>query len=188
MQIQESDSPVARRRKSERGYNIFEVIVATAVLGVVLLSVVTLFVVGRRNVYSGKQMSAANAIATRVLEDLSLMTASDVIEHFALAGLTPTNNTIAGETYANSIVRDTAGTVTTGTDPAGYLARWQSLVDEMNELPRGRIVLVVMPSQPIDATRRVATAQIVRIRTIVEWNEGQRRRNVFFDASKLQRP
>ncbi len=179
-------------RRSDSGYNLVETILAMAILGVILMSVVTLFFIGRRNVYSGKQMSAANAVAIRVLEDLSLMTATDVIDNFRLTSATLSDNTIAGVNYDDSILRDTNATIDSNTnDASGYLLRWKGLVDTANELPSGRVILVVTPEQPIDnstVAKRIATAQVVRIRGIVEWSEGIRRRNVTFDSSKLQRP
>jgi prepilin-type N-terminal cleavage/methylation domain-containing protein len=179
-------------RRSDSGYNLVETILAMAILGVILMSVVTLFFIGRRNVYSGKQMSAANAVAIRVLEDLSLMTATDVVDNFRLTSASLSDNTVAGVEYDDSILRDTDATISPSTnDASGYLSRWKGLVDTAGELPSGRVVLVITPEQPTDNSTvplSISTAQVVRIRGIVEWSEGIRRRNVTFDSSKLQRP
>lgn len=181
-----------KARRHDSGFNLVETLLAMAILGVILMSVVTLFFIGRRNVYSGKQMSAANAVATRVLEDLSLMSATDVLDAFRLPTASMANNTVAGVSYPNSILRDTNGTIAAATnDAAGYLSRWHDLVDDANELPNGRVVLIVTPQQPTDSTSmalRISTAQVLRIRGVVEWTEGIRRRTVTFDSSKLQRP
>ncbi|HEX8619250.1 MAG TPA: prepilin-type N-terminal cleavage/methylation domain-containing protein [Thermoanaerobaculia bacterium] len=181
-----------KSRRSDAGYNLVETLLAMAILGVILMSIVTLFFIGRRNVYSGKQMTAANAIATRVLEDLAVMSASDVVDYFRLTNSTPGPNTVAGVSYPGSILRDTDGTISNTTnDAAGYLARWRGLVDSANELPSGRVVLIITPQQPLNTTTgalAIQTAQVVRVRGVVEWSEGIRRRNVTFDSSKLQRP
>ena len=181
-----------KTRRSESGYNLVETLLAMAILGVILMSVVTLFFIGRRNVYSGKQMSAANAVAIRVLEDLSLMTATDVLDNFRLGTATLANNTVAGVSYPNSILRDTDATISAATnDASGYLSRWKGLVDTAGELPSGRVVLILTPQSPTDNSTmplRITTAQVVRIRGVIEWSEGIRRRNVTFDSSKLQRP
>src|SRR5258706_13904680 len=58
-------------RSKESGYNLVEVIFATALLGIVSITIFTLFAMGRRNVYSGKQASQAVAIGTQVIEDLA---------------------------------------------------------------------------------------------------------------------
>src|SRR5436189_6283317 len=101
-----------------RGYSLVEVLIAVAITGTVLLTVVTLFYMGRRNVYSGKQMTYAVSVGTRMLEDLSALTASDVLSNFNVTDTTPTNGTvtvngIAGTgsgsfTFTNSIGRDTS--------------------------------------------------------------------------------
>lgn len=177
------------KQARERGYNLVEVLVAMAVLGIILLTVVTLFFMGRRNVYSGRQLSAANAVATRVLEDLALMSASDVVDSFVLNGSSLTTNTVDGIDYEDSILRDANGTLSSTTnDAGGYLARWRTLVDSNAELPSGRVVLVVMPMQPVDTNNPVQTAQVLRLRGVVEWREGVRTRSVAFDSSKVQRP
>lgn len=181
-----------KARRHDSGFNLVETLLAMAILGVILMSVVTLFFIGRRNVYSGKQMSAANAVATRVLEDLSLMSATDVLDSFRLPTATMTDNTVASVSYPGSILRDTNGTIDAATnDAAGYLSRWHDLVDDTTELPNGRVVLIVTPQQPTDNSsmaQRISTAQVLRIRGVVEWTEGIRRRTVTFDSSKLQRP
>ena len=56
--------------RAQAGYNLVEVIIALAVFGVVAMTIFTLFVMGRRNVYSGKQASQAVAVGTQVLEDI----------------------------------------------------------------------------------------------------------------------
>lgn len=177
-------------RRAQRGYNLVEVMIATALLGVVILSIVTLFFIGKRNVYSGKQMTAANAVATRVLEDLALMSATDVLSNFNITDSTTlASNTVGGTAYPGSVLRDTRGTIDNNTDPSGYLARWKALVDNTATFAqKGRVVLVIIPSQPVDGDNPVSTAQIVRVRGFVEWREGIRPRSVSFEASKLQRP
>ncbi|HEX8252034.1 MAG TPA: prepilin-type N-terminal cleavage/methylation domain-containing protein [Thermoanaerobaculia bacterium] len=178
-----------QRQRRDRGYNLVEVLIAMAVLGIILLTVLTLFVMGRRNVYSGRQLSAANAVATRVLEDLALMSASDVIDSFVLNGSPLRTNIVAGVEYENSILRDANGTLSSTTnDAGGYLARWRTLVDTNAELPSGRVVLVVTPMAPVVAASPVQTAQVLRLRGVVEWREGVRTRSVAFDSSKVQRP
>ena len=184
---QPNGSPERARRQA--GYNLVEVLVAMAVLGVILLSIVTLFFIGRRNVHSGKQLTAANAIATRVLEDLALMSATDVVDNFRLAGSTLDENSVGDVDYPDSILRDTNGAISATTnDPSGYLTRWKELIDSDTELNDGRIVLIVTPLEPRVAGEPIRTAQVLRLRGVIEWREGVRRRNVTFDASKLQRP
>lgn len=172
----------------QAGYSLIEVLIAVAITGVVIMSIFTVITLARRNVYSGKQMSAANAVATRVLEDLSQMSATDIVLSFNLTNTTTlSSNTVGGVAYAGSVLRDTNGTIDSTTDPAGYLARWQGLLGAAT-FERGRVVLIITPANPIDNTKPVSTAQVIRIRGVIEWSEGIRRRSIAFESSKLQRP
>src|SRR5205814_7409807 len=102
----------------QHGYSLIEVLIAMAITSVVLLTVVTLFYMGRRNVYSGKQMTYAVSVGTRMLEDLSAQTSSDVLSSFNVTDATPTNGTVtvyglggAGTgkfAFTNSVGRDTS--------------------------------------------------------------------------------
>ena len=55
--------------KKNSGYSLVEVLIALAITSIVLLTVVTLFYMGKRNVYSGKQQTYAVSVGTRILED-----------------------------------------------------------------------------------------------------------------------
>lgn len=141
--------------KRQSGYSLIEVLVAIAITSVVLLTVITLFYMGRRNVYSGKQTTAAVAIGTRMMEDLSTMTADDIQTAFAIDDntnlTTVTLNNVYGAPngqlqYLDSFTRDTSlctvdpATGVIGTkdangiehcganDPDAYLAKWMRLV------------------------------------------------------------
>lgn len=183
--------PVIKSRSLQAGYNLIEVLVAVAITGVVIMSIFTVITLARRNVYSGKQLSAGNAVATRVLEDLSMMSATDIVLNFNL----PTNsssytaNTVDSVSYPGSTLRDTSGTINTTNDPSGYLARWKTLLGTGDaQFFNPRVVLVITPASSTNNSDYAATAQVIRVRGFVEWSEGIRRRNVSFESSKLQRP
>jgi len=193
------------KRRNQAGYNIIEVLIAIALLGVVMVSIVTLFFMGRRNVYSGKQMTKALSVGTRIEEDLSGMTQDDVMAYFNLVGTsggTTTSATttasapVAGTTYANCVVRDTAN-ISASTDPGGYLAKWIALLPAA-DMTSPKISLVFMPR---DITRTVASgsttypetntafqsAPFLRIRIAIEWKEGLRSRSIILDNAKSKR-
>jgi prepilin-type N-terminal cleavage/methylation domain-containing protein len=190
---------------AERGYSIVEVLVAMAILSVVLLSLVTLFYMARRNVYSGKTMTQAVAIGTHVTEDLAHMSVASLYELFAITpATTPADRTILGTTYTGAIVRSTSNTIMTnppgditgesdpdGTGPAtGFLTSWRNEIQQNHKLDRGVVTLVIQPTQPVTPvfnTDGRPNAAIVRIRTIVSWADGTRHRNVTFDTSKIVR-
>jgi prepilin-type N-terminal cleavage/methylation domain-containing protein len=184
--------------RRERGYNIVEVLIAMALLGVVMTSIVTLFYMGRRNVYSGKQMTKALSVGTRIEEDLSAMTQDDVLTFFNLTSTAaPTASaSIAGTTYPDCEVRDTAN-ISGTTDPGGYLDKWSKLLPAA-DIANPKISLVFMPRS---VTRTVAggsttfpetvvsfpTAPLLRIRIAIEWKEGVRSRSIILDNGKSKR-
>jgi prepilin-type N-terminal cleavage/methylation domain-containing protein len=193
--------------RRSRGYSLIEVLIAVAVTGFVLLTVVTLFYMGRRNVYSGKQMTYAVSVGTRVMEDLSTMTTADVMSNFAITDATaqqtvvlcsynllplgtttctmPAGNLPGYATFANATERDTdhIGTL----DPGGYLGRWQQLVTTSN-LTNGRVGLVIRPRNPSSGPNPWSTARFMRIRVVVQWDEGSgHTRAAYFDTTKINR-
>lgn len=171
-----------QRRSAEGGYNLIEVLVAMAILSSVLLSIMTLFVFGRRNVYSGKQLTLANAVATRVSEDLVPLSRNNVYSSFGITNSTTLSSsvTIAGKTYTNVKVLSTDDTTT---DPQGYLTRWKDLMAQKH-FQKGRVSLVLTPTMA-ESGATFTSADILRIRVIVEWNEAGRARSVVVDTVKI---
>jgi Tfp pilus assembly protein PilV len=196
-------------KKQSRGYSLIEVLIAVGITGFVLLTVVTLFYMGRRNVYSGKQMTYAVSVGTRVMEDLSTMTTSDIMSNFGITdstnrqtvvlcsfNLLPLGNTNCPNmpatqasgyaSFSNATERDTAN-ISTSTDPNGYLNRWSQLVQTSN-LTNARVGVVIRPRNPANGGAPWSTARFTRIRVVVQWDEGQgRTRAAFFDTTKVNR-
>jgi prepilin-type N-terminal cleavage/methylation domain-containing protein len=180
------------RRRSERGFNLVEVLVAIAITGVVIVTVSTLFYLGRQNVYGGKQMTSAVAVATRISEDLSTMQKAQVYTQFNLSGESLTSNSVYGTSYANSIIRTT--TTAADLDPAvndvgGYLSSWYDLMKTNFNTPKITIVFMPRLDTVAPATDTGATPQstLLQIRAVLEWNEGLRHRFLIVDAVKTQR-
>jgi prepilin-type N-terminal cleavage/methylation domain-containing protein len=183
------------KERSQTGYSLVEVLIAMAITSIVLLTVVTLFYMGRRNVYSGKQMTYAVSVGTRILEDLSPLSADDALTAFSIDDNTGrTNVTVQGVVYANSATRDTSGCTWNGTvwtctnDSGGYLAAWQGLIDP-TKLANAQAGLIFTPRAPSDNTKPWTTAQFVKMRAYIQWDEAQNRRRIaFFDTTKVHRP
>ncbi|HEX9161142.1 MAG TPA: prepilin-type N-terminal cleavage/methylation domain-containing protein [Thermoanaerobaculia bacterium] len=188
----------ARRRQS--GYNLVEVLLAMAMLGVVAISIFTLFFMGRRNVYSGKQVSQAIAIGTQVLEDLAPLSRSQIYSgSFNIAG-TATGGAFTipaivtgaqAYAYTNSNIRSTNAAfiasapadITTENTPPGLLAKWTTVLG--TKLTNGRVALVLTPDQdPTNTPAQYGTAQILRVRVFVRWLESGRQREVVLDTVK----
>jgi prepilin-type N-terminal cleavage/methylation domain-containing protein len=198
-------------RSRQHGYSLVEVLIAMAITSIVLLTVVTLFYMGRRNVYSGKQMTVAAACGTQILEDLSTMTAQDLGTNFNLTDATTlgpvTLQGVPGApggqiSFDNSIARDTGGwTVATTTpftitgisnDPNGYMTKWFRMLipqgDQNSVMAKPVIGLIFTPRNPTDVNKKFTTAQFIRTRIYVSWQESvERRRYAFFDTTKVNR-
>ena len=107
-------------RTPGRGYSLVEMLVAIALTGVVVLSILTLFSLARSNVYAGRQMTHAISVGTRIMEDLSGLPLADVYSAFnitdttALAPVTVAPASLPESTYTDSIVRSTTSLTTAG--------------------------------------------------------------------------
>lgn len=181
-------------RRAQAGYNLVEVLLAMAMLGVVTISIFTLFFMGRRNVYSGKQTSQAIAIGTQVLEDLQPLNRQML--YSGAFNLAPTSTGSAftipavvtggqSYTYTNSAIRstDTAFIASPPTDiatentPPGLLARWTGLLG--TKLTKGSVTVVITPDKdPTNTPPQFGTAQLLRVRVFVRWLESGRQREV----------
>jgi prepilin-type N-terminal cleavage/methylation domain-containing protein len=178
-------------RADSRGYSLIEVLIAIALLGTVLMSVLSLFVFGRRNVYSGKQMTHAVSTSTRVMEDLSGMSKRAVLMAFGLQNATTgTTNTLFGQTFPNSFVRTTR-TISAATDPSGFLARWRGEMVDNNKFQNGVVTIVFTPTADPTVTNqlnaKLTTGTIVKMRVFVSWGEAQRPRQIALDTLKIER-
>ena len=171
----------------QAGSNLIEVLVAMALLGSVLMSVITLFYFGRRNVYSGKQQTKITAVGTRVMEDLLNMTPEDVLSNFDIpTTMVSTCATINGVAYTNCIARKTSN-FDAAVDDGGFLARWKTLLGSaavaQSQFTEPDITVIITP-----VAAASANSQFIRVRAILQWKEGRRTRYSIYDASKLKRP
>ncbi len=181
-------SNVVRLRAGERGYNLVEVLIAMALLGTVLMSIMGLFYYGRRNVYSGKELTEATAVGTHVLEDVNTMTKDGLVAAFGLPIATagaPVASPYGDQSYANSFERDT-NNITTTTDPNGFMNRWKNEMLANNKFQNGVITLVFTPDKDgTNSPAQLGTATIVRMRIYVTWGEAIRKRQVILDSIKV---
>jgi len=204
MRIEERIAMKAR----QQGYSLIEVLVAIAITSVVLLTVLTLFYMGRRNVYSGKQTTYANSICTRILEDLSAMSADDLLTNFVIdnntALSTVTLSNVSGAAngkidFGNSIARatdnisNTTEMWTSTAGPAdGYLTNWKKYLDP-TKLTGATVGIIITPRAPTNlvngqpAVAPVTTAQFTKVRIYIAWDEAaNRRRYAFFDTTRVR--
>lgn len=191
------------RSPREGGYNLIELLIAIALLGVVLLSIISLFIWGRKNVYSGKQMTTAISIGTRALEDLAPLTKEDVYDVFDIEDDDTGTATLKfgwpQQTYTNAAVRSTNASLVTGyadiqkqssTGPK-FLDKWNTELyhDAAKTRPKlldGAITIVMMPrTDPVNDPDQFGESSVLQMRVIVSWSENRRRREVILDSAKV---
>jgi prepilin-type N-terminal cleavage/methylation domain-containing protein len=173
-------------RRNERGYNLIELLIAMALLGTILMSIITLFAFGRRNVYSGKQLTRATSVTTQVLEDLQPLNVPQINTQFLIKSTDkPAKVTVAGVTYPKALVRTTDDLSKEDSTGPKYLTRWKGLVPAAKILT-GRVTLVIVPEQMFTADDPTTAAR-VRLRVVTEWSEESRNRNVTAELVKFNR-
>lgn len=193
-------SALIAKHRRQAGYNLVEVLLAMAMLGVVTISIFTLFFMGRRNVYSGKQVSQAVAVGTQILEDLQPLNRQmlynggfGIAATSAGAALTMPAVVTGGQSYAftNSMIRSTNATIiasppadiSTENTPPGLLTRWTTLLG--TKLTNGSVTVILTPDQDaVNTPAQFGTAQLLRVRVFVRWQENSRTREVVLDTVK----
>ena len=193
-------SALIAKHRRQAGYNLVEVLLAMAMMGVVTISIFTLFFMGRRNVYSGKQVSQAVAVGTQVLEDLQPLNRQmlynggfGIAATSAGAALTMPAVVTGGQSYAftNSMIRSTNATIiasppadiSTENTPPGLLTRWTTLLG--TKLTNGSVTVILTPDQDaVNTPAQFGTAQLLRVRVFVRWQENSRTREVVLDTVK----
>lgn len=163
-----------------------------ALLATVMLGIFGMFVLGRRQVYSGKQMTQAVAVGTRAMEDLSSLDVSALLNAFAITSATTlgpvtldAGSPLPENEYTDAILRSTLNTAEETPAPSGpaFLARWKNEIDSAEKMANGRVFVVIMPRSETD----LATATLFQVRVVVRWNEGTRQRQAIFDTVKVRR-
>lgn len=190
-------------KRREHGYSLIEILVAIAILGVVLLSILSLFLWGRKNVHSGKQMTTAIAVGTRVMEDLAPLTKEDLYE-----GVFSITDTATGadikfgnpqREYTNAAIRSTKAW-TGYTDiqkenakgPMFLTKGWKNQLEETlsdgttkrARLDDGAVTVILMPRVDTNAPEQFQSASVMQIRVIVSWLENRRHRELILDSVK----
>jgi prepilin-type N-terminal cleavage/methylation domain-containing protein len=189
------------RTRNESGYNLVEVMIALAVFGIVAITIFTLFVMGRRNVYSGKQNSQAVAVATQVLEDIASLNKRSLYNGaFGIpdtdTGAAVTLPRVYGSTapsFANARIRSTDPNIVSSppsdisTEQTGLLTRWTGMVQQ-DKLQNASVTLILIPSQdmatPPNSPEQFGTSALLQVRIYVRWSETGHQREVVLDTIK----
>ena len=145
-------------RQREQGFSLVEVILALGILAGVLISIAGLFIMGSKQVKSGRTSTEALSVARAVLEE---MDGWGFRQTYQLFGIDGTANTTA--------------TIDTRTD--SYSAKWQTTLDAKLFDYHAEIEISSL-GPPGASLPTLDATKAIRVVVTVFWNEGGRSREV----------
>lgn len=145
------------RRAGERGFSLIEVVVALGLLAGVLISISGLFILGGKQVKSGRTSSEALAVGRTIVEEMNRWGFKQTYGAFG-SGFDGAATSYSIDSRTNS-----------------FAQKWQALLD--TKLLNGYATIDIQslgPSTPpnLNATRAI------RVLVTVRWDEGTRHRQV----------
>jgi len=163
-----------RRATPDAGFSLAEVMVATAMLGVILLALFALLTSGVQRAYGGRKTTQATMIAQAVLEEAS------VYEPHLLFPVAAASTAPAGLEWERTTTATTPAAESGESSAIAQRNAWRSLLatadlPASDELP----ARLVVRATPLPEARSFATASLVRVEVEVHWTEwGTRPREV----------
>lgn len=151
------------RRSSASGFSLVEVVIALGILGGVLVSIAGLFVIGSRQVQSGRNATKALAVARTIVEELQGWGFRQTYLLFEDAGCLPA----------------TASSCTIDSRVNALASKWQTQLDRVLDETAAEIVI-----ESVEGIK-LSSSSALRIRVTVYWVEGQRPRDVSLTAVRL---
>jgi hypothetical protein len=136
------------RGRDERGFSLVEVVIAIGVLAGVLLSICSMFILGGRQLKTGKTMTEATTICHAIMESFDNLSFTALYTTFGAAA------------------SDTTMTVTS-TTTGSAVASWQAEIGR--KLDSGVATVTILPQGP--GTPNFGTATGIRMTVIVTWTE-----------------
>ena len=145
-------------RHHEKGFSLVEVVLALGLLAGVLISIAGLFILGSKQVESGRTATEALSVARGILEEM--------------------NGWGFGQTYQlYGIDGSAATTATIDTRNAGYAQKWQPTLD--NALFNSHAEILIESLGPVGGPIPILNAtRAIRVVVTVHWSEGPRNRQI----------
>jgi Tfp pilus assembly protein PilV len=144
------------RVTGQAGISLVEVVLSLGLLAGVLISTTSMFVLGNRQVASGRRASEALSIAQSVLEEMQSWNFRDTYAAYGFDGT------------ATSSMVDTRSNV--------YAAKWQSELS--SKLFNGYMTIALDSLGPTLPVPALDSTQAIRVIVTVYWEEGSRSRTV----------
>ncbi len=150
------------RRGGERGFSLIEVVIAIGVLAGVLLSICSMFILGGRQLKTGKTMTEAMVIAHDIMETFDKLSFTGLYTTFGAA------------------TTDTTMTVTS-TSGTNAISPWQPEITR--KLANGSASVTVLAMGP--GTPNFGAALGIRITVSVTWTELGRQQTVALSTTRF---
>jgi type II secretory pathway pseudopilin PulG len=142
------------RARDERGFSLIEVVVALGLLAGVLISIAGLFVLGGKQVKSGRTATEALSVARGILEEMDGWGFRQTYELYGFDGST--------------------AAVTADTRTNAYALRWQPILND--KLVNSYALIQVQSLVQTGAPPPLSTTRTMRVLVTVHWDEGARHR------------
>jgi prepilin-type N-terminal cleavage/methylation domain-containing protein len=154
---------IKARGRAESGFSFIEIIVAIAILGGVLVSIASMFILGGRQVKTGKTITQATTFAHAIMETYDTQSFTSL---YTGLGATATATSMPTR-YSN----------VTGSP----IASWQAEI--ARKLENGVASVDLAPIGP--GTPTFATATALRLTVRISWNELGRPQTVVLSTVRL---
>ena len=153
---------MAARGDGEQGFSLIEVVVAIGVLAGVLLSICSMFIMGGRQLKTGKTMTEATTIAHDIMETFDKLSFTALYTTFG-AATTDTTKTVASNSGVNAI------------------SPWQPEITR--KLDNGSASVTVLAMGP--GTPNFGSALGIRMSVTVTWTELGRQQTVSLSTTRF---
>jgi Tfp pilus assembly protein PilV len=174
-----------RRQSREKGFSLAEVVVATAMLGVILLALFALLTSGVQRAYGGKKTTQATMIAQAVMEE------ANVYEPHLLFPVAATSTDPAVLEWERTTDATEPAQESGATSAITQRNAWRNLLatadlPASDEFPARLTVTATPLPEGASPARSFSTASLVRMEVRLTWTEwGTRPREVRLQSINL---
>ena len=152
---------------NQRGFSLIEVVVALALMAGVLISIAGLFVIGARQVESGRESTEALSVARGIIEQINKWGFHQTYQLFGASG------TAATYTFDTRTITD---------PPTTGMAKWQPMLSQ--KIP-GSYATITVTSLGPGTPPILSDTRAMRVVVTVRWAEQLRQRQVMLATVRM---